>query len=258
MEEATERPSFLGSAVRITTGHTVSSNSMVSRAYLTDPWRAVVVRARDGSPWLASTLDALGPDTDGLVVRGVARGGPPPEYASVTLVKVSIGWGDVVGLPGSHGEVHITNPQVVKHPGGASIGVLPLAKVTGFGNSDDGGSGPVPVDLAHRDGDLRRGCDDEMFDVVTFFRRDARPYWPITRRVRRASERGLDFLGQPGAVAIDLRLDHADAGSPAISVTGPPAFCGLVRPVGPELAMFLPSSLIAETIEHAVSQDSSA
>ncbi len=49
------------SPVRITTGHVVSSSSMVSRAYLTDEWRGIVVEDADGALWLAATLDALAP-----------------------------------------------------------------------------------------------------------------------------------------------------------------------------------------------------
>lgn len=245
--------------MRVVTGHVISSSSMVSRAYLTDSWRAVIVSAGDGDLWLAATLDALGPATDGLLARGQAEGGPPSEYAKAALVNASISWGGVVGWPGSKGEVHVVNPRIVKHPGGASIALLSLEKVQGFGSGDRDGSGPVPLVLTPDDTNPRSVVDDDEFDVLTLFRPDEGPYWPITRRARRVTEPGIDFLGQPGAVAIDLRLSPSEAGSPALSSRGSTAiFRGLVRPVSPELAMLLPSRLIAETIDHAASEDRSA
>lgn len=259
MEQPTSTSSPSDSLVRVVTSHVVSASSMVSRAYLTDSWRAIIVSTGGGeNPWLAATLDAFGPDTDELLARGYAKGGPPPEHAGAALVKVTVAWGDVAGLPGPGGERHIPNPKVVKHPGGASIAVLPLVKVQGFGSEVRGESGPVPLPLTLDDTDPLPIVDDDEFDVLTLFRPDEGPYWPITRRSRRVSEVGGDFLGQPGAVGLDLRLEPFDAGSPAQSSGGSsPVFRGMVRAVGPELAMLLPSRLIVETIVHARAENRS-
>lgn len=231
---------------------------MVSRAYLNDSWRAIVVSAGGGDPWLAATLDAFGPDTNALFVRGQAEGGPPPEHAGATLVKVSVFWGDVAGRPGPGGESHIINPKIVRHPEGASIAVLPLAKVRGFGSGDQDEASPAPIPFPLDDPDPLAIADDDTFDVLTLFRPDEGVYWPTTRRVRRTSDPGIDFLDQPGAIGLDLKLEPSDAGSPALACAGsPPALRGLVRPVGPELSMLLPSRLIAETIAHAEAEDDS-
>ncbi len=243
------------SLVRVMTGHVVSSSSMVSRAYLTDSWRGVIVTVDDGDPWLAATLDAFGPDTGGLLARGHAEGGPPPDHARAALVKVSIAWGDVAGRAVPGGERHVSNPKIVKHPGGASIAVLPLGKVRGFGagERDESGLAAYPLTL----NDTSPLSVDDEFDVLTLFRPDDGPYWPVTRRVRRISEIGNGFLGQPDAAGLDLRLEPSDSGSPAMSCGGPPpVFRGLVRSVGPEIAMLLPSRLIVETIAHAEEQNS--
>ncbi|MEN8233485.1 MAG: hypothetical protein ABFR89_01000 [Actinomycetota bacterium] len=244
MEQPTSTSSPFDSLVRIVTGHTVSSSSMVSRAYLTDSWRAVLVTTGDGDLWLAATLDALGPDAEQLLARGEENGGPPAKYAAAALVKVSVSWGDVAGRPASGGEAHVANPRVVKHPGGASIGVVSLAKARDLAQAIQEGTGPVPLTLGPA-----KTHDDAKFDVTTLFPADDGRFWPVTRKARRASDPTGDFLDQPGAVALDLRLDAHDAGSPAFSGDeASPAFRGLVRPVGADLAMLLPSRLIRETI----------
>ncbi|MEN8113379.1 MAG: hypothetical protein ABFS21_03235 [Actinomycetota bacterium] len=247
MEEAKLDPSSADSLVRIVTGHSVSSSSMVSRAYLTDSWRAVLVNTVDGGLWLAATLDALGPDTEQLLARGEANGGPPANHAAAALVKISVSWGDAAGRSVSGGEAHVANPKVVRHPGGAAIGVVSLAKARDLNQEILAGTGPMPITL-----EQASPCDDAEFDVVTLHPADDGRFWPVTRKARRASDPAVDFLDQPGAVALDLRLDAHDAGSPAFSGGGSsPVFRGLVRPVGESLAMLLPSRLIRETIASA-------
>lgn len=258
MEQPTSAPSPFDSLVRVATGHVVSSSSMVSRAYVTDSWRAVVVDVGGGDPWLVATLDAFGPDTAGLLARGHAKGGPPPEYSGATLVKVSLFWGDTAGRAGSIGEAHIANPKIVRHPGGASIAALSLARVRGFGSSDRDESGQVPLPLTLDDTDPPGLVEDDEFDVLTLFQPDEGPYWPVTRRSRRVSEPGSDFLGQSGVIGLDLRLEPSDAGSLVMSIGGsPPEFRGLARAVGLDLAMLLPTRLIVETIAHAGTEDRS-
>lgn len=239
------------SLLRIVTGHVVSSPSMASRAYLTDSRRAVVVRASDGGLWLASTLDALGPDEEALIRRGEEVGGPPAQYARTALVKITIEWGGLPGRPESREEVQIANPRVVKNPGGASLAAVPLGKSRDLIGMIAEGRGPTPIDVSSKtaasvDDAVRL---DEDVSVATLFRADDGGYWPLQRRARISSEPGVDFLGESGAAALDLELQPSDAGS---AVFGGPAlggaFIGLARPVGPGVAMLLPPGFIGETI----------
>jgi hypothetical protein len=229
---------------------------MVSRSYLTDSFRAVVVDPGDGSLWLVATLDALAPDLDGLRQRSEASGGPSTEYPSTaSLVKVSVAWGDDSGRIGAAGEVDIANPRVVKHPGGASIGVVPLARARALARAMEDGRGPVPLQLSGADsppgwpGEV--DATYEELGVLTLFQSDDGSHWPVTRRALLASDPAGDFAGEPGAIALDLALEPHESGSPAFSLGDSSDFHGLVRPVAPNLSMLLPPSAILETIAHA-------
>jgi hypothetical protein len=238
------------SVVRIVTGHVVSSSSMVTRAYLKDSWRAVIVRGDDGMTWLASTLDALAPDEEALIQRGEEAGGPPARYATPSLVKISIAWGGLPGRPTPPGEAHVTNPRVVRHPGGASIALVSLSKAGGLIRAMDEGLGPVPIDVGIGEGS---SVDDAAVAgavvAATLFDDGDGRHWPVRRTARIATETGVDFLGQSGAFALDLELQESDAGTPVFSSSGTAgAFVGLTQRVGPGLAILLPRRLIAETV----------
>lgn len=256
LEDLASTSSPFGCLVRILTGHVVSSSSMVSRAYLTDSFRAIVVEAGDGSLWLVATLDALAPDLDGLRVRSEASGGPSTEYPSTaSLVKVAVAWGDDSGRIGPAGEVDIANPRVVQHPGGASLGVVPLAKARALANAMEEGTGPVPLELGNADSPPDwPGVVDATYEelgVLTLFHSEDGSHWPVTRRALLASGPAGDFAGAPGAIALDLALESLESGSPAFSLGDSAAFRGLVRPLAPNLSMLLPPRLILETIAHA-------
>ncbi len=238
------------SPVRITTGHVVSSSSMVSRAYLTDEWRGIVVEDADGALWLAATLDALAPDPEPLLARGEEEGGLPREYARASLYKVSIGWGAGGGEDADGGEIDVTNPVVHMHPGGASVGLISLAKQSVLADRVAAGNGPQPLELHDNDRGAKHDRSENI-EVATLFAADDGTYWPVRRQAWLASAPGSDFLGQP-AVAIDVALQPHDAGSPVYSIDEPtPAFVGLARPVGANVSMLLPAGLIAETLADA-------
>ena len=249
------------SVVRIVTGHVVSSSSMVSRAYLTDSWRGVVVADDDGGYWLAATLDALAPDEDTLVIRGEVEGGPPRAYGRASLVKIMLSWGTAPDSAEGSEEVIVANPRVTKHPGGASIGVVPLERNRDFAEHIRGGSGPVcfRVSTPHSIVDDSADINNDSVEVETLACSDDGSYWPVRRRAWFSEISGADFLGQPGALALDLALEHVDAGSPAFSHGEPSEVLrGIVRPVGAHISMLLPLHLIAETVAHATSGVSGA
>ncbi|MEN8040261.1 MAG: hypothetical protein ABFR95_02055 [Actinomycetota bacterium] len=216
---------------------------MVSRAVLTDDWRGVVVETQKG-PWLAATSDALAPDPDGLIARGVDKGGPPREYAAIKLVKVTIRWG-------GKGMAQVVNPVVLRHPEGAPVAVLPLSGVSALDSQTESGVTAIP--LSSNDVDSH-GVPDEgdEFDVLTLLRAEDGSYWPVVRRAFRASPSDIDFLGHRGAIALDVDLCASDAGLPVVSRTrGVSGFDGLVQPVSSGVAVLLPRDLIAETIASA-------
>lgn len=243
--------SVFSCAVQIVTGNVVSSDSMVSRAYLTDAWRAVVVVDELGGFWIAATLDALVPDRVSLFARSEQEGGPPARYARIALVKLTVLWSDVNGGEGEGSEMHIANPVVVQHPDGGPVAVVPLTATSAVARAVRAGTGPNPI-LMTDITSVSESCprfDDEVY-VETVFRADDGSEWLLSRRSRIASNRDGGFLGEPGGVALDLALEPRDTGSPAFSVEGSGAFRGLVRPVGDTVSMLVSSHLIAETIAH--------
>lgn len=222
---------------------------MVSRAYLTDEWRGIVVGDSDGGHWLVCTLDALAPDSEGLLLRGEAESGLPREYAKATLTKIVISWMGFGGPNDELFEITITNPRVFVHPDGASIGAVSLARGSGFPEYADAGTSPRCYDLT--------GADNAVGDVEIETLLDADDsVWPVRRRAWLSSVSGSGFLGQTGAVALDVALDDRDAGSPVFGFSGPDtSLRGVVRPVGAHVAMLLPTHLIAETVAHAQAGD---
>jgi hypothetical protein len=249
--EAPGIPTSLSSSlVRVVTGHVVSSGSMVSRAYLTDSWRGVVAVDGDDDHWLACTLDALAPDQEGLLIRGERESGLPRQYAKATLTKIVIGW---MGTDGPHDapiEVTIANPRVMRHPGGALIGAVPLGRNKEFVRHVEAGTAP-PIH-ALTDPDTAPDC----FEVETLLDVGDGAYWPVSRLAWRSPISGSDFLGQQGASALDVALATEDAGSPAFGRGDSGGVLhGLVRPVGTHVAMLLPTRLIAETVAHAQAGD---
>ncbi len=243
---------MFGCAVRIVTGHVVSSSSMVSRAFLTDAWRAVIVDGESDGLWLVATLDALAPDRAKLLTRSEQEGGPPAQYGRVALVRLTVSWGETDGDGAGRHEVHIANPVVVKHPDGGPIAVVPLSATSALARAVHSATGPRPISME----DLttvpepRPRFDDEV-DVQTMFRGGDGSYWLLSRRSRTASDRDGGFLGEANAVAIDLALDRCEAGSPAFSVDGANVFRGLVRPLSDTISMLVSPCLITETIAHA-------
>lgn len=231
-----------GSLVRIVTGHVISSTAMVSRAYLADSWLGVVVKGADESLWLASTLDALAPDANGLAARGAANGGPPVEHSSPRLVKVTMSWGDMAGRSEPGGEADIANPNVVVHPGGSSVGVIALRQVRALSAAIAAGTGPIPIPV----GD---GVHDE--NTVTVLTPVSGPdgsLWPVARPARVVSDRSGGFFDEAGALAIDLQIEESHSGAPAFVGD---SLCGVVRPIAPDLSLLISTEIIAETIAHA-------
>lgn len=226
----------------------------MSRAYLTDSWRGVVVIDADGGHWLATTLDALAPDEEAMVLRGEAEGGPPRAYGSVSLVKILMSWGTSSGETDQPVEIAIANPRVIRHPGGASIGMVPLERNRDFAEQVRRGSGPVCHSIAGIDSTVGYLAQLEIdrVDVETLLCSDDGSCWPVRRRAWFSSMSGTGFLGQPGATALDLSVERTESGSPAFSYgESPPPFLGIVRPAGAHVAMLLSSRLIAETVAHA-------
>ena len=236
--------------VRVVTGHVVSSGSMVSRAYLTDEWRGIVVADSDNGRWLVCTFDALAPDPEGLLVRGEEESGLPREYAKATLTKVVMSWMGAGGSSDEPFEITITNPRVAVHPDGASIGVVSLDRSRDFAEHVDAGTGPRCHDLAWTDAAVGD------FEIETLLDAGDDSFWPVRRRAWLASISGTGFLGAAGAVALDIALDERDAGSPAFAFGMPDSLLrGIVRPVGANVAMLLPARLIEETVTHAQAGD---
>ncbi len=248
----TSPPSTL---VRVVTGHVVSSNSMVSRAYLKDSWRGIVAADAGGGHWLVCTLDALAPDEEGLLIRGEAEGGPPRAYAKATLTKIVVSWAATAGQAADDEEITLANPRVVRHPRGASIGVVFLDRNREYARQLQDGKSPA-IHVIATDGtgsDRALSLDDTPFDVDVLLAQNDGPAWPVRRRAWLSGISGDGFLGQPGTRALDLALAAADSGSPAFVHETPDSamLAGVVRPVGAHVAMLLPASLIAETIAHA-------
>lgn len=236
--------------VRVITGHVVSSGSMVSRAYLADSWRGIVVAAPDGSRWLVCTLDALAPDEEALLIRGEEESGLPRAYAKATLTKIVIGWFGSGGPTDEPIEITVANPSVVQHPEGAPIGVVALDRSRDFTQHLEAGTGPWLYVLTDTD------SAPERFDVETLFDTGDGSSWPVNRVAWPSPVSGGDFLGQPGVMALDVALTDEDAGSPAFgSGDAGRVLMGVVRPVGSNVAMLLPTHLIAETVAHAQAGD---
>ena len=232
--------------VRVATGHVVSSSSMVSRAFLADTWRGIVVAGSDGDHWLASTLDALAPDEQGLLIRGEEDAGLPRAYAKATLTKIVMTWGAVDDMA----EITLANPRVVQHPGGAPIGVVSLERSGEFASHIEAGTDPSCHGLAGVDSAVA-ACE-----VETLLDSGGGSYWPVSRQAWPSPISGSSFLDQPGAVALDVALAREDSGSPVFG--GGKAgrvLHGVVRPVAANVAMLLPTHLIAETVAHARADD---
>ncbi len=249
--EASGIPTSLSSTlVRVVTGHVVSSSSMVSRAYLADSWRGIVVTAPEGTHWLACTFDALAPDEESLLIRGEAQSGLPRAYARATLTKVVVGWSGSGGPTDEPIEITVANPSVVQHPEGAPIGVVALDRSRDFAQHLEAGTGPWLHILSNTD------RAPERLDVETLLETGDGSTWPVNRAAWPSPLSGGDFLGQPGAMALDVALTDEDAGSPAFgSGDDGRVMLGVVRPVGPNVAMLLPTRLIAETVAHAQAGD---
>ncbi len=236
--------------VRVITGHVVSSGSMVSRAYLADSWRGIVVAAPEGTHWLACTFDALAPDEDGLLTRGEAESGLPRAYARATLTKIVVGWFGSGGPTDEPIEITIANPAVFQHPEGAPIGVVALNRSRDFAQHLEAGTGPWLHALTDTD------SAPERFNVETLLDTGDGSSWPVNRAAWPSPVSGGDFLGQSGAMALDVALRDEDAGSPAFgSGDAGRVLMGVVRPVGSNVAMLLPARLIAETVAHAQAGD---
>ena len=240
---------LVGPLVRVSTGHVVSSPSMVSRAFLRDSWLGVVVEAVDGSLWLASTFDALAPDPQDLIVRGAANGGPPVEYGSPRLTSVTLSWG---GLPPPHearGEAEVANPVVIKHPAGASVAVIRLAKARALAEAIAAGDGPTPLRLA--DGFAEIGTARSVA-VLSLLEDSSASLWPVLRPVHVVSDAGGGFFGEPGGVALGIRIEESDSGAPAFAADeSGHRFCGILRPLAPGLSLLVTAQAIAETIAQA-------
>ncbi len=223
---------------------------MVSRAYLTDSWRGIVVLAPDRGHWLVCTLDALSPDEEGLLIRGEAEGGLPHAYAQATLTKIVVAWMGGGGPADEPIQTTLANPRVVQHPEGASIGVVSLDRNREFVQHIEAGTGPSLHALGGTD------SDPGGFDIETLLDAGDGSYWPVSRLAWPSSVSGRDFLGQPGALALDVALAGEDAGSPAFGRgESGRVLRGVVRPVGTRVAMLLPTHLIAETVAHAHAGD---
>lgn len=236
--------------VRVITGHVVSSSSMVSRAYLADSWRGIVAVDADGGHWLVCTLDALAPEAEGLLIRGEEESGLPRDYAKVTLTKVVVAWNSTGGPAAEPIEVTIANPRAVHHPDGASIGVVALDRSREFTQYLEAGTGPWLHILTDTD------SVPDRFDVETLFDTGDGSSWPVNRVAWPSPVSGGDFLGQSGVMALDVALTDEDAGSPAFgSGDAGRVLMGVVRPVGSNVAMLLPTHLIAETVAHAQAGD---
>lgn len=236
--------------VRVITGHVVSSGSMVSRAYLADSWRGIVVAAPDGTHWLACTLDALAPDEEGLLTRGEAESGLPRAYARATLTKIVVAWNSTDGPAGEPIEITVANPRVVHHPSGASIGVVSLDRHREFVQLLEAGTGPTCHGLVHAESTV------DGFDIETLLDAEDGSSWPVDRVAWPSPMSGGDFFGQPGALALDVALTDEDAGSPAFGRgDSDRVLQGVVRPVSRHVAMLLPTHLIAETVAHAQADD---
>lgn len=231
--------------VRVVTGHVVSSSSMASRAYLADSWRGIVVDA-DGAPWLVCTGEALAPDEEGLLIRGEAESGLPRAYAKATLTKIVVAWMGSGGPADEPIEITIANPRVVHHPSGASIGVVSLDRNGEFAQHLEAGTGPSLHALTNAD------VAPDAYDVETLIDTGDGSYWPVSRPAWPSAISGSDFLGQTGTTALDIALADEDAGCPAFGRgDSERLLLGMVRPVGTNVAMLLPTHLIAETVAHA-------
>ena len=176
--------------------------------------------------------------------------GLPREYAKATLTKIVISWMGPGGPSDEPIEITIANPRVFVHPDGSSIGVVSLDRKTGFAGYVDAGTGPRCHDLAGTDATVGD------FEIETLFDAGDDSFWSVRRRAWPSSISGTGFLGQAGALALDVAIDDRDAGSPAFGF-GEPDFVlhGVVRPVGAHVAMLLPTRLIEETVTHAQAGD---
>ena len=223
---------------------------MVSRAYLTDEWRGIVVRGSDGGHWLVCTLDALAPNSEGLLVRGEEESGLPREYAKATLTKIVMSWMGAGGPNDEQIEFTITNPRVSVHPDGASIGVVSLDPNSVFAGHMDAGTGPRCYEVAVAD----EAVGEFEIEMLVVAGDDS--FWPVRRRAWASLISGTGFLGEAGAVALDVAIDDRDAGSPAFEFGRSDSMLqGIVRPVGANVAMLLPARLIEETVTHAQAGD---
>ena len=218
--------------VRVVTGHVVSSSSMVSRAFLADAWRGIIVADAVGDHWLVCTLDALAPEQEGLLIRGEAESGLPRAYAKAALTKVVVAWIGGGGPSGEPVEITIANPRVVPHPGGASIGAVSLSRIREVAQHLEAGAGPSVHALTDAD------VAPDRYDIETLLDAGDGSYWPVGRVAWPSPVSGSEFLGQSGATALDVALDGADAGSPAFARgDSGRVLLGIVRPVGPSVAM---------------------
>lgn len=241
---------LLGPMVRILTGHVVSSTSMVSRAYLSDPALGVVVDGGSQGLWLAATLDALVPDPDELRRRAAESGGPPVEYGSPRLVKVTVSWGGVPVPTEPDDEVSLANPQLAMHPGGARVAAISLDKPASFAAKVADGTGPKPLSvqtMVAKARDVGRALGEPVAVVVPVA--SGGSLWPMIRWARVSSDPDGGFAEEPGSVALDISLDVEHSGSPAYCFdNGKPRFCGLVSPLTADVSVLVKAVAIAETI----------
>jgi hypothetical protein len=226
---------------RVVVGHVVSSSSMVSRAYLTDPLVGVIVESAEGDIWLASVLSALVPDADGLRVRAAETGGIPVEHGTPRLAKLTLSWG---GIATPVVDADVVNPVVVPHEDDASIAVVSLRVPASLGERIRG-DGPTPLRVdTLLDGD-GPPVGAEVAIATLFESGDS--FWPLLRFARVCSDPG--FSSEIGAVALDLGIRPAQAGSPVFLLgNSEPSFCGLVKPLDEKTSVLVPPLRIAETI----------
>lgn len=214
--------------VQVEVGHLVSSSSMVSRAYLTDGCVGVVVDAGERGLWLASALSGLAPDPDGLRVRAYEKGGIPVDHGSPRLVKITLRWDD--------SSVELSNPTV--YEGSSGVGVVSLAVPASFAGAVRPATAPKPVAMSSNV-TLDLG-DSVAIPIATDAGRAVR--W-----ARVASDPG--FAGSAGAVALDVALAAAAAGSPAFIIGAAQAqFCGLVHPAGGVTSVLVPPAALLDAI----------